>query len=139
MRGTAHRVFTGVLSFPAGYMVSQRYPGRIDLAFGVFLGCMAGMVITPDLDQSEARRGFNYWSLYGRLIPHRSFWSHCPVIGTAIRCAYLLWAPAFVIRYWHLPWEFAKEFLIAAFIGLCVADFGHWFLDLFPSGDKQYD
>jgi uncharacterized metal-binding protein len=79
-------------------------------------GCMAGMILTPDLDinhpmiaESNIRRmtggagtflaGFwyVYWFPYSRLIGHRSWVSHFPIVSTFIRLFYLLLLPGIVL------------------------------------------
>ncbi len=73
-------------------------------------GCLAGLVLTPDLDVQHnvhADRVMRQsggtllgivwgtlWWPYARLIPHRSPLSHWPILGTALRLAYLLAVPA---------------------------------------------
>ena len=73
---------------------------------GLILGVQAGLIaaascfagglwLSPDLDtRSNALNrwgplGFLWWP-YRRLIPHRSLWSHGPLIGTALRLIVLL-------------------------------------------------
>lgn len=70
------------------------------------VGCLAGTVLTPDLDLdgfTEAdgiiRRGAGYlpmaywrtlWRPYRIAVKHRSFWSHTPVLSTIVRLLYLV-------------------------------------------------
>ena len=74
----------------------------VGLLLGPTTGLMAGAAfvvgglwLSPDLDtRSNALRRWGplafLWWPYRRLIPHRSFWSHGPLIGTATRLAVLL-------------------------------------------------
>ena len=98
-------------------------------------GVATGLLITPDLDLAEngsyamrmlhkipvvgsalAGLWFWYWLPYGKLIKHRSFWSHAPIISTLIRIAYILW------WFWFVP----DSVIYGAWVvGLCVADAGH--------------
>ena len=125
-------------------------------------GCIAGIWLTPDLDQegynrieNKMRKSKNpfigifgnlyiiFWYPYAKLIPHRSWVSHMPVVGTIIRIAYLmLMTSMFLVvigfiapiahdaigPFWQL---FAAVFepMFPAFLGLVVADFMHWFMD----------
>ncbi|RMF46735.1 MAG: hypothetical protein D6755_06230 [Anaerolineae bacterium] len=80
-------------------------------------GCLCGLILTPDLDlerptkshaivRHSAGRGwmlvwFLFWYPYARLLPHRSPWSHAPVIGTLLRVAYLALLPMLGMFLWH--------------------------------------
>jgi len=117
---------------------------------GAFLGCLLGIVLTPDLDMiaiSLAEWGMvkklgplgffwmGLWYFYARVIPHRSPWSHWPVLGTAIRLAYctallvIIWVilgrPALpIMPVWGLA-------LLHGWVkGLVVSDAAHFILDL---------
>jgi Uncharacterized metal-binding protein len=108
-------------------------------------GSASGVVLSPDLDvdhktESEEvvwRWGcvfgiafMTYWLPYGLVMPHRSFWSHFPVVSTSIRVVYGFWwlVPlSFAIRltpgplfWWYFAWWFA---------GLCLSDAAHWMMD----------
>ena len=60
------------------------------------VSCLAGgLWLSPDLDtRSNALRRWGVlrflWWPYRRLIPHRSLWSHGPVLGTTVRLGVLL-------------------------------------------------
>ena len=63
------------------------------IAFTAFL--FGGLWLSPDLDtQSNALHRWGplgvIWWPYRRLIPHRSIWSHGPLVGTAVRLLVLL-------------------------------------------------
>ena len=63
------------------------------IAFTAFL--FGGLWLSPDLDtQSNALHRWGplgvIWWPYRRLIPHRSIWSHGPLLGTAVRLLVLL-------------------------------------------------
>ena len=92
--GRRHDQSIWILSLPLG------------IAVGLVLGWAAALItaascltgglwLSPDLDtRSNALRrwgalGFLWWP-YRRLIPHRSLWSHGPVLGTIARLAVLL-------------------------------------------------
>jgi len=92
--GRRHDQSIWILSLPLG------------IAVGLVLGwaaawiaaasCWAGgLWLSPDLDtRSNALRrwgalGFLWWP-YRRLIPHRSLWSHGPLLGTTVRLGVLL-------------------------------------------------
>ena len=92
--GRRHDQSIWILSLPLGIVVG--------LVLGISAGLIAagaclvgGLWLSPDLDtRSNALRrwgvlGFLWWP-YRRLIPHRSLWSHGPVLGTSVRLGVLL-------------------------------------------------
>lgn len=110
------------------------------------VGCLFGVLFSPDLDQdgvtlSEGmllRRSliigvpwFLYWWPYAKLIPHRHWLSHFPVVGTLGRLLYF--APVLWL-FWHfglrghLP-EPVVQMLPWLVLGLAVSDALHWLLD----------
>jgi len=101
------------------------------------IGCLSGIMLTPDLDQENLNTiewalvkktlglGFlwiMYWFPYALVLKHRSFWSHFPIIGTAIR---------FVYQFWMIPILIDIHFVyyLYFFVGLCFSDIAHWYLD----------
>ncbi len=141
-------IAAGMLS-PFIYLSGQ--PAAHTLAFTA--GCMAGLVISPDLDvrhrdthaETIMRRslgclGGGIWNLlwlpYAYLIPHhRHPLSHWPILGTAVRLLYLFALP--LIVYWlvapRLGWTPADLFwqpvLWWAVGGLALVDALHWLMD----------
>jgi len=113
-------------------------------------GCLAGILLTPDLDQIGISK--SEWALVRRLGPigflwmafwmpytiirHRHWLSHAPVIGTLGRLAYLA-VPSVVL--WlvlghpdvHLP-PWGPNALLGGIAGLIVSDTLHWFFDRCP-------
>jgi len=79
----------------------------VGLAVAAGVGCWLGIYLSPDLDicgmtrsENQVARHFGrvvgwlfwaFWYPYGRLVRHRSFWSHAPIVGTAGRLVYMLW------------------------------------------------
>lgn len=118
------------------------------LALLVALGVLSGLFIDPDLDLTVAtgsrwrasalspELGWlwgKFWWLYGRIIPHRSVWSHLPLLGTAGRVGYLL-LPFCVIMVAVGNGEAIQRlvdslFFWAWFVGLALSDIGHWLAD----------
>lgn len=130
-------------------------------------GCILGSIITPDLDYIDEYDIFSgklitriagkvhaigdlwrlYWFGYGRLFPHRSFWSHAPFIGTAIRVIYILLWPSLIYVLWYFTFERAiileavrayldvLKAMISTpiyrqlFAGLCISDTLHLIFD----------
>jgi uncharacterized metal-binding protein len=83
-------------------------------------------ILHSDLDQ--CRKG--YFKLYG-LLPHRSPWSHWPILATMIRDMYVL---PFAILAWHF---LTSEQIMYLFAGQCVADGLHLVFDLESTNVKR--
>jgi len=92
--GRRHDQFIWILSLPLGIAVGLVL--GLQAALITTSSCLAGgLWLSPDLDtHSNALRrwgplGFLWWP-YRLLIPHRSLWSHGPVLGTTARLGVLL-------------------------------------------------
>ena len=92
--GRRHDQFIWILSLPLGITVGLVLGPQAALI--TTSSCLAGgLWLSPDLDtHSNALRrwgplGFLWWP-YRLLIPHRSLWSHGPVLGTTARLGVLL-------------------------------------------------
>lgn len=75
------------------------------------------------------------WYPYGWLLPHRSRWSHFPVISTMLRIFYVgLWlSPLIFLEIIPLETMIAHNFYILLWaIGLTISDLLHWAMDGFP-------
>ena len=109
------------------------------------LGCLAGLVLSCDLDVQAGSRSNHYvrkfagivvaalwktiWMPYAWAIPHRSVWSHGPIISTAIRLLYLGFLPA--AFWWWAGWPLPRleTWMMWAVLGLVAADCTHALLD----------
>jgi len=122
----------------------------IPLAIAAAAGCWLGIYLSPDLDicgmtrsENQVARHFGrvvgwlfwaFWYPYGRLIRHRSFWSHAPIIGTAGRLVYMLW-PCIVATAWlgdfSAFWYEVGESAVFWWVvrGLAVSDILHFIAD----------
>ena len=92
--GRRHDQSIWILSLPLGIAVGLVLGWAAALLTAA--SCLAGgLWLSPDLDtRSNALRrwgalGFLWWP-YRRLIPHRSLWSHGPLLGTTVRLGVLL-------------------------------------------------
>ena len=92
--GRRHDQSIWILSLPLGVAVGLTLGWTAGLLSTV--SCLAGgLYLSPDLDtRSNALRrwgvlGFLWWP-YRHLIPHRSLWSHSPVLGMSMRLGVLL-------------------------------------------------
>ena len=92
--GRAHDRATLIVSAPLGLCMATL--GGIDAGLVAAAACsFGGLWLSPDLDtHSNALRRWGalrgLWWPYRRLIPHRSLWSHGPLIGMALRLLWLL-------------------------------------------------
>ena len=118
-------------------------------AGAVSLGCLAGILLSPDLDHDSVTiseslllrspswilKGLGVvwriiWWPYGKLMPHRSFWSHFPVVGTTIR---LLWLGAILYPLLKpgLSQLITNHLFWLSVLGLIASDTTHWARDIF--------
>lgn len=127
-----------------GVSISSGLSYADSIAIG--LGCLSGILIGPDADVDTGnvslailRDDFgsiasNLWRIawypYARIIPHRHFVSHFPIISTAIRVAYITIVPFVLMRMMQIEIAFDWMF-VYWFIGLCISDTLHAIFDLF--------
>ena len=122
--------------------------GDVRLGAACAAGCLAGIFLTPDLDQQgwshsenilvKATFGIGYlwlllWYPYAKLIPHRSPLSHFPVLGTAIRLLYLGIFAAIPLSFgfqFSAPSPEVWPLLQWGIFGLALSDLGHFVFDL---------
>lgn len=145
--GDVHNTFTislCVITAPIAFVVTD-----VNTAALYTAGVIAGIFITPDLDQSEIHSvkpqqmvgnllgewvEYIYriiWYPYGLLIAHRDWRSHAPIIGTLIRVGYLY------CIYWLVCWNLRitppeVNIPVPLIVGLCLADTQHFILDQLP-------
>lgn len=119
------------------------FSGNTVYTLGTIFGYAMGRYIDPDLDMmgSTSADGrlvneipilgvflYGHWATYGAIFRrhHRSFWTHCPGVSTAIRIFYQFY-PLFVII-WLKDWNYVFIFQIfwGMFFGLTLADFLHF-------------
>ena len=87
--GRHHDQATLLGALPLGLVITVLL-GRQAGLIASFAFIAGGLWLSPDLDtQCKALQrwgifGFLWWP-YRRFIPHRSIWSHGPIIGTALR------------------------------------------------------
>ncbi len=145
--GKIHSATSAILS--AGlYYAAYRAGEPVVTCAALAGGCLAGIVLTPDLDvdqgsisNAHARRlggcwfGLIWallWKPYAWIVPHRSPLSHAPLIGTTLRLGYLVLVALIFIGIFKVtgvsvpalpawwPWAFA---------GLALSDLAHFILD----------
>lgn len=93
--GRAHDKVTFICSIPIGIIACS--------IFGLTLGMVvvvaflfAGLLFNGDLDHDAGATCYDRWWIfrypfwpYMRIMPHRSMWSHGPILGTAGRLVYV--------------------------------------------------
>jgi uncharacterized metal-binding protein len=147
-------VSLAVASF--GLVFYYTHDPKIALAFS--LGAASGVFLTPDLDielqiasKIAISRTFGkvigklwyiFWWPYGKLLPHRSWISHFPVISTLIRLIYLFFLPIFIILSTNTT-QFGEilDFLYNirhAIYGLVAADTLHFIMDIISTEIKMF-
>lgn len=145
----------------AGGFATHTLPGFVFGGIFCALGCLFGLYMDPDLDQEMVTSSrwrvikmellgipvgkfigsiwTMIWFPYALAMPHRSFWSHAPIVGTAGRAAWLLfvcflswWAvwgldqAVYILGTLLERWQGAILMFLA---GLAVSDWGHWVRD----------
>ena len=113
-------------------------------ACGVMLGYGLGALIDPDLDimgtSNAESRMVNKIPVAGHLFygsifrkHHRSFWTHTPIVSTAIRILFFFWwIGIFYWKGWIIYEDWHLVLFLGIFAGLSFADFLHWFADSLP-------
>ena len=131
--GKAHRRTTIILSVPLGISIGV-WTTDIFAGLCCFSGCIFGLWIHPDLDIDKYARW--PWRAYARAMWHRHIWSHLPLLGTALRLAYLLTIPSLMLNMFidispYMLW-FIRWYGMWFFIGLAMSDSAHWLMDGVP-------
>lgn len=124
----------------------------IETALFVSLGCLIGIVVSPDLDVDVGHYGFRiirmlfgdwvykvwklYWKPYAKIMKHRSVLSHFPILSTIIRFLYLF-SPIFLILWSIHPQIQLNLWILWVFLGLCLVDAIHASMDGFSTFIKR--
>lgn len=107
------------------------------LALGAGLGCLSGIWLTNDLDQARGSIVWRiFWWPYNKAIPHRSRFSHDPILGTAGRLGYmyLMLLPVMILcKKVLIP----TPFIWSAVAGLFFSSIVHTMLDVIVSAWKR--
>lgn len=141
----------------------------IAMAFGI--GALAGVFLTPDLDLGHHSASPIHlpvrilFAPYSYLIPHRSFFSHWPILGTLGRLAYLALLATLLVAagmlnatyvglteegaraaYLLVVWDHSYQvdlpaswgqLLLVGIAGLGVSDALHWVRDVWPRNSRR--
>ena len=153
--GIVHAKMSLLLAVPCAGMAlgagSAMAPREAVLhAASAALGCVAGIFLTPDLDQEglssseswviKATLGLGFlwvmlWYPYARLCKHRAPISHWPLLGTAGRLAYLGLFVGLAVAFGWRPPNVPTLPLAWAITGLAISDAAHWLMD-WKLGDR---
>jgi uncharacterized metal-binding protein len=145
--GKRHSVACGVVALASAGALFYYSPSA---AFWCSVGALSGVIINPDLDLADqgtianhyirkylgllAERLFHlWWWPYGKLLKHRSFWSHAPVVSTAIRLGYIFLSIWPIWYLFKLPQITFAPWMGWMLLGLVLADFVHGALDALDS------
>lgn len=139
--GRVHSSTTLKLALPCALVAGWSY-GVTGVTVSI-LGSLLALVLTPDLDQDGktisdywVRKTFGIivetlwrivWFPYARIVPHRHFMSHAPLVGTAIRFIYL--GALLALLPWDMRWLMREEILAPLFSTVAVSDAAHWLQD----------
>ena len=147
---TKATVATTLVVSVSSYLFGATPETTLALSVGAFLGT----VVNPDADCDNGSYSLYvvrvlcgdvvsrlyqlFWMPYSLIVKHRSFISHSPIIGTAIRFAYLFAVPAIIIfaldRYYAI---LLLPLSITVFCGLCVSDTVHVIMDAISTAIKR--
>lgn len=143
--GVQHGLMTQTLA-AASVPVTAFLSRDLKITLLVACGVMVGLVMEPDLDvvhrtKSEARVAsihpilglvwYWFWLPYAKAIPHRSWVSHLPIVGTGLRVLYLTWIP--MVIYVSLGNDLSTlpiQDILWVCLGLAASDLAHWGMDV---------
>lgn len=134
--GRTHSIVNACLiplwAVPLGFILGW------DIAIASAAGMLLGdLLLSPDLDHHVGSQAYKMWGLfrwvwipYQMALRHRSPFSHCPVIGTALRLVYIGIVPCLAvicldIDISWIDWRLA----VAALSGLEMSNTLHCILD----------
>lgn len=130
--------------FLSSFIISARYIDYLStilLSSCIFVGCMIGTIISPDMDVDVTHIGrslvrkrhpilgfffYWYWWPYAKIMPHRSWHSHAPIFSTFIRVGYVLWPILFFPNIWPYIFNVWAGMIL---LGLMLSDTLHWWDD----------
>lgn len=153
--GKTHVALT--LSAMSGMMVPPIIMASNGNSLYYLLGCLLGTLITPDLDldngnitDSLIRKVFPpaqviwriLWTPYSKLIPHRSPFSHAPVLGTFLRIGYMFLIINLISILYHLIVDTVFSFYFvwnwSLVAGLCHVDTIHFLVDITIKSKEEF-
>lgn len=145
------RVLAILTPIPVAVLTANLVPAAL-----VAVGCLSGIPLSPDLDHHNRTYAERlpvigklwewFWLPYEKLMPHRSYLSHAPILGTLLRQLYLitiLWGVAYLAG-WEsmglgdeLLWLSRQTWYQWWLLGLVLSDLVHWFQDVRPKWKQR--
>ncbi len=149
--GNLHTLGTVVLTPITASAAWELTGGDTHMTLMAGLGCLSGILISPDLDMRTRTVSERYvvrmslglgwlwiamWYPYALLFKHRGV-SHAPICGTVSRILYMslfyIGVAYFFYTFYQVdilvwPQEYWLQLLVFA-VGLTISDLGHWVLD----------
>lgn len=142
--GKVHSSCSAILAVPvfiAGTMLGDVWAGS-----AAALGCLCGILLTPDLDQ-EGISSSEYWIIkytlglgflwtmiwfpYALCCKHRSTVSHFPVLGTTVRLLYLSAIIGVILYFVGTIPQWNWILILWGIAGLLVSDTAHYIMDVY--------
>ncbi|NWJ96882.1 MAG: metal-binding protein [Chloroflexi bacterium] len=154
--GRTHRLINTYLCVPlvVGATVAAHWSPLQALSCGVGY-CFATFFMNPDLDLDSV--GYQSWGPlriiwwpYQKILAHRSYFSHFPVISTVLRIVYLMWFPVLMIALLGSSvqmvaretifdwWPIIGAYLLMFILGMIVSDTLHAILDVVSTDFKRH-
>jgi uncharacterized metal-binding protein len=153
--GRTHRAINTALCVPltAGSIVLSHWSPLQALSCAAGY-CFATFFMNPDLDLDSV--GYQSWGPlriiwwpYQKILAHRSYFSHFPVISTILRLIYLMWFPVLmlvllggsiqlVVRETIFDWwPIFGAYLLMFIMGMVISDAIHAILDVVSTSFKR--
>lgn len=160
--GRTHDKITFLTAIPVGAAASLTQGLTLGMILAVAF-VFAGLLFNGDLDHDAEATCYDRWWIfryifwpYMKIMPHRSIWSHGPILGTVVRLLYVATMMALgiaaytgVIQLIGLKWQVTtglpeisealtwiktnRTELIAVVIGLELGSLSHTFADWMPN------
>lgn len=125
-------IFAAIAFVFVGFFVRLPWDVTFLLTLSILIG---GYYLSPDLDTKHSLPSRRWgalclkwwWAPYQCIFSHRSFYTHCPVLGTAIR---VLWLSPFWLAFFSFVLPPDKTYVITILVGLEIASFSHLLTDV---------
>lgn len=151
---SSNTILTSALMLIGSIFADPMYLSNADV-LSLVLGCLSGIVLSPDLDVNSGYIGLYYlkriwiigpllsllwwifWLPYRWIIPHRSWLSHLPGVSTVLRELVLIVPIYFTLSILRIPLQPAWRFLGLFTIGLTISDTYHAYADWMSGEYKE--
>jgi len=127
----SHDVLTKIAAVLMGILVGFYLGPLCGIMMGISV-VFGGYFLSPDLDtHSEPYKRWDslryIWIPYHKIFSHRSFWTHCPILGSVIRILWIapFWIPILILL--GVNWTY----IIIIVSGIEFAALVHYMADYF--------